>query len=93
MNKLIIATIILIVIAVAAIMMLPFPVSQETGAVEETPAETTGEQTTVDESYLLEDLYISMLEEEMDALDMEQTDYNNEMEDELASDMSQFYYE
>jgi len=92
MNKLIIPTIILIVIAAVAIMFLPIPVSQETGTVEETQEESSGEVSTVDEAYLLEDLYIDILEEEMDALEIEQTEYNNEIEDQLASDMSQFYY-
>ncbi|MFH1473557.1 MAG: hypothetical protein ABIE55_01550 [Candidatus Aenigmatarchaeota archaeon] len=93
MNKLIIAVVIVIIAAVA-IMMLP-PAKQETGTSDTVTIQegATAEQTTVDESYLLEDLYISMLEEEMDALDMEQTDYNSEMEEQLASDMSQFYYE
>ena len=86
MNKIIMAVVAIVIIAAAAIMMLP--------QVEpETPEGTqeTGGQTTVDEEYIIDDFYVEMLEEEVDTVELEE--FNMEMEDQMASDLSQFYYE
>ncbi|MBN2203167.1 MAG: hypothetical protein JW700_03205 [Candidatus Aenigmarchaeota archaeon] len=96
MRMTIIAAAILIVIAAVAILMLPIPVSRDTGGNEqEVTVEDSVqvEQTTVDEEYVLEDLYTDMLSDELEAMDTEQMDYNEEMQDTMAEDLSQFYYD
>lgn len=95
MNKTILAASVLIIIAVVAILVLPMPFSQETGPAGTEQEVVIGDsvQVTIDEEFALQDMYIEMLNEEMDSLDMEQTDFNEEMEDSMADDMSQFYYE
>lgn len=97
MNKTIIAASVLIIIAAVAILLLPMPIQQtgSSGNEQEVTVEDSVqvEQQTVDEQYMLEDLYLEMLSEEMDSLDIEQTDYNEEMQNSMAEDLSQFYYE
>ena len=90
MNKIILAAVALLIIAVA-IMMLPVPVTQETGPADEV-TQPTVETEQIGEDYLLENFYIELLQEQMDQLNIEQTDFNNQVEDDMASDMSQFYY-
>jgi len=82
MNSKIIAVLVVLVIAALAILMLPQP--------EVLAGDGTAEET-VDEEYLIDDFYIEMLEEEFDSLELE--DFSAEMEDEMADDLSQFYYE
>jgi hypothetical protein len=77
-----IIALVVVVIAALAIFMLPQP---------EVPVGDGTAEETVDQEYIIDDFYIEMLEEEMDSLEME--DFSSEMEDEIASDMSQFYYE
>jgi hypothetical protein len=77
-----IIALVVVVIAALAIFMLPQP---------EVPVGGGTAEETVDQEYIIDDFYIEMLEEEMDSLEME--DFSSEMEDEIASDMSQFYYE
>jgi hypothetical protein len=79
MNKIIIAVVLIAIVAIMAVLMLPQLFSQE-------EAEVTAE-----ESAILEDIYTEMLEEELNSIQGE--NYSSEMEDEMASDLSQFYYE
>ncbi len=87
MNSKVIAVVVIVVLAALAIFMLPQP---EVSPGSETEAIGTGQET-VDEEYLIDDFYIEMLEEEFDSMEME--DFSAEMEDEMADDLSQFYYE
>jgi hypothetical protein len=78
-NKIIIAVVLVVIIAAVAVFMLQMQPAQ------------TSEEATPEESAILEDLYTEMLNEELDSIEAE--NFSDELEDEMASDLSQFFYE
>ena len=90
MNMKIIGALVIVIIAALAVVMFPKPeISQQ----PETETQVSEAEATVDETYILEEMYLEMLNEEMDSLNIEQTSFNEEIQDSMASDLSQFYYQ
>ncbi|MEM5834476.1 MAG: hypothetical protein QXQ69_01345 [Candidatus Aenigmatarchaeota archaeon] len=78
MNKLIVAVCIIAVIAVIAYFLVrPKPTSQ--------PA--------VEEAYLVEDSIASLLQQEFEKVSVDQSAFNAQVENEIVSSLSMFYYE
>ena len=59
---------------------------------KETPITTPVTTEATEISAVLGDEYASLIQEELNRLSIEQTDFNNQMQDSLANDLSQFYY-
>ena len=51
------------------------------------------ESVTSEEEYLLDEQIEALLEEEFDQMSAELTDYNQDIENEMSSDLSMFYYD
>ena len=79
MNKIILAVVLIVIIAAVAVFMLQYQAPQPS------------EEVTAEESAMLESIYIEMLNEELDSIQEE--NFSSEMEDQIAEDLSQFYYE
>jgi hypothetical protein len=61
-----------------------------------TPSGPSIETTSVDASVasvVLSDEYSALLQEQLDNMTSDQTDFNNQMQDQMASDVSQFLYD
>jgi hypothetical protein len=78
MNRIIIVAVVLIVVVAALAVLMLQP---------QQPAE----EVTAEESAILDAIYIEMLEEELESLEIE--NFSSEMEDEIASDLTKFYFE
>ena len=90
-SKMIIAIVALLVIAILAyVITTPRNVPQE--QVTPGPTEITEETVSSEVSSVLGEQYSSLIEEELNKLSIEQTDFNNYMQDSMANDLSQFYY-
>jgi hypothetical protein len=79
MNKIILALVLIVAVAAVAVFMLQYQAPQ------------ASEEVTAEESAVLESVYIEMLNEELDSIQEE--NFSSEMEDQMADDLSQFYYE
>jgi hypothetical protein len=53
---------------------------------------TSGE-TTIDETYLLDDIVLDLTDEELVNINGELTSFNTGIENDISSDLSQFYYD
>jgi len=82
MNTKIIAAIVVIVLIAVAVYVLMKPTS---------PAPTTIDNS-AEISSIIGEQYSSLIEEELNKLSIEQADFNSQIQDSLANDMSQFYY-
>ena len=91
-SKIIIAIVVLIVIAAAAYLMIPAPSVTPTGETGETPAtDVTAEA--LEASSVISEEYEALILAELDKMSAEQTDFNNQIQEDLANDLSQFYYD
>ena len=69
----------IVVLAIVAIVVLYKPKQPET--------------VTTEEEYLLEDEMETLMNEQLDQIEGELEDYNTQIEDEMSSDLSMFYYD
>lgn len=95
MNSKIIAGIIVIVLIVIAVYMFTtttLPTGPTTGPTPTTrPTDVTTEATEL--SSVLGEEYSALILAELDKMSIEQTDFNSQVEEQMANDFSQFYYE
>ena len=90
-SKIIIAIVALLVIAVLAyVITTPINVPEE--QVTPGPTEITEETVSSEVSSVLGEQYSNLIEEELNKLSIEQADFNSQIQDSLANDLSQFYY-
>ena len=82
---------VLIVIILIAIAYLLFTAYQSPSIVPTVPTTEITTQATIVSSVVGEE-YSSLIQEELEKLSIEQTDFNSQTQDNIANDMSQFYY-
>ena len=83
MNSKIIAGIIILVLIVVTVYVFTItPI---------TPTDFT--EDTAEVSSVLGEEYSALIQEELDKMSIEQTDFNNQIEEQIAIDVSQFYYD
>ncbi|MFH8086859.1 MAG: hypothetical protein QW609_03505 [Candidatus Aenigmatarchaeota archaeon] len=80
MNKLIILVCIVALIAIAAYFLIQ-------------PKPGPASQPSVEEAYILDDSLNTLMEEELEKISIDQASFNTQVEDEIASSISIFYWE
>ena len=91
MYKVIAGIIVMIFGAIAVyLLIIPAPIGPSPSE-DLTPTDVSTEATEL--SLVLGEEYSILIQEEIDKLAIEQTDFNNQAEDQIATDISQFYYD
>jgi len=81
--KIIVAIVVIVLVAVTVyVFMKSTPAPTITGAIDNS----------AEISSVIGDQYSSLIQEELNKLSIEQTDFNTQIQDSMANDLSQFYY-
>lgn len=93
-SKIIVAVVVLVLIMIAAYLFTTTPLSTAPSTGPTPTAGPTDVTTATSElSSVIGDEYSVLIQDELNKLSIEQTDFNNQIQDSMVSDLSQFYYQ